>query len=233
MGARMSEAAQRRATAQSSVISIAAEAAHVVTADDIKAQIEARVKSAYDEAVARASTEAADPEGWWNLCGIGPIQPIAVGGPVLPHQVIKVGETAFVATVMVLNPFLLLAPGVTPFSVLSNFALPYEIQYQAGNLTNWTLGQPNMNVVHNGGLIPGLAVYVDVLQFVATTPGLYEMNISARLLGAAPPYQNAPQFAGYAREVFDLDADTLFYPWLSTPAPGWQFDQPIRFQIYP
>jgi len=205
--------------------------------DDVRAQIEAQVKSAYDEAMARMTQEVAEPEGWWNLFGVGPIQSFGVPGPLPPHQVIKVGETAFVATVMVLNPFLTLAPGLTPLSVLSNFALPYEVRYQTGNLTTWSLGPGALNVVHSGpgqNLIPGQAFYVDVLGFTATTPGLYEMNISARILGAAPPFVNAPQFAGYARQVVDLDADSLFFPFLpSQGAPGFQFDQPIRFQVYP
>jgi len=201
------------------------------TADDIKALVEARVKSALDEAMQRQRPEIAEPQGWWNLYALGPIQPIAIGGPLLPHQVIKVGEPAFVATVMFVNPFLVIAPGTTAGDVLSNFALPYEVRYQTGNLTSWTLGQANMNVVHSGGgfnLIPGVYTYVDILAFTGNTPGLYEMNVSARILGATPPFVNAPQFAGYARAVVDFDPDLFI-----SPAPGFQFDQPIRFQVYP
>jgi hypothetical protein len=211
--------------------------APAIAPEDARAQIEARVQGAYDEAMARLTQEVAEPAGWWNLYAFGPIQAFGVPGPLPPHQVIKVGETAFVGTVMVLNPFLTLAPGMTPLSVLSNFALPYEVRYQTGNLSTWSLGPGALNVVHSGpgqNLIPGVAFYVDVLAFSATTPGLYEMNISARLLGAAPPFVNAPQFAGYARQVLDLDAESLFFPFLpSTGTPGFQFDQPIRFQVYP
>lgn len=208
-----------------------------LTVEDVKMQLEARIHSAYDEALERIGQETAEPEGWFNLYAIGPLQPLGTPGPLPPHQVIKVGETAFVATIMVLNPFLTLAPGVTPLSVLSGFALPYEVRYQTGNLTTWALGPGNMNVAHSGpglNLIPGQPFYVDVLGFTANQPGIYEMNISARLLGAAPPFINAPQFAGFARQVVDVDADNLFFPFLpSTGAPGFQFDQPIRFQVYP
>ena len=205
-----------------------------MTAMDVKVQIEAVVKSALDEAkmrrAARPLTEVAEPEGWWNLYAIGPIQPIGIPGPLLPHQVIKVGETAFVATILFLNDFLILTPGTTAADVLSNFALPYEVRYQTGNLTSWTLGQANMNVVHSGAgfnLIPQVNVYIDILQFTASVPGLYEMNVSARLLGATSPFANAPQFAGYARAVVDIDPDLFI-----SPAPGFQFDLPIRFQVY-
>ena len=205
-----------------------------MTAMDVKVQIEAAVKSAVDEAkmrrAAQTLVEVAEPEGWWNLYAIGPIQPIGIPGPLLPHQVIKVGETGFIATVLFLNDFLILAPGTTAADVLSNFSLPYEVRYQTGNLTTWTLGQADMNVVHSGAgfnLIPSVNFYVDILGFTASVPGLYEMNISARILGATPPFANAPQFAGYARAVVDLDPDLFI-----SPVPGLQFDLPIRFQVY-
>jgi hypothetical protein len=205
--------------------------ARETTAEDIRAMVTARVQSALDEAMQRERQEIAEPEGWWNLYALGPIQPIAIGGPLLPHQVIKVGEPAFIATVVFLNPFLVVAPGTTAADVLSNFALPYEVRYQAGNVTSWTIGQADMNVVHSGvgfNLVPGQIFYVDVLQITGSTPGLYEMNISSRILGATPPFVNAPQFAGYARAVADFDPDLFL-----APVPGFQFDQPIRFQIYP
>ena len=199
-----------------------------LTAADVRASVEARVKSALDEAM---ELQIAEPDGWWNIYALGPIQPVAVGGPLPPHQVIKVGETAFVATVMLLNPFNIIAPGTTAADILSGFSLPYEVRYQTGNVTSWTLGQADMNVVHSGPaehLVPGVNVYVDVLEFKGSTPGLYEMNVSCRLLGATPPFVNAPQFAGFARAVVDFDADMFI-----SPVPGLQFDVPIRFQVYP
>lgn len=205
-----------------------------MAAMNVKAQIEAAVKSALDEAkmryAARTGAEIAEPEGWWNLYAIGPIQVTDIPGPLLPHQVIKVGETAFVVTIVFLNDFLILAPGTTAADVLSNFALPYEVRYQTGNLTSWTLGPASLNAVHSGAgfnLVPGENVYIDVLAFTADVPGLYEMNISARILGATAPFVNAPQFAGYARAVIDIDPDLFI-----SPAPGLQFDLPIRFQVY-
>jgi len=125
------------------------------------------------------------------------------------NAVIKVGEKAYVLALMLLNPFQALPGGTNAGDVLSNFALPYEIQYQAGNLTNWTLGQPDMQAVHAGNLVPGQYFYVDVLAFTGSQPGLYEMNISARLLGAAPPDVSAPQFGAFATTVFSLDAPGL------------------------
>lgn len=197
-----------------------------LTAEGVRQMMEARAQAALEEAMARVRGEIAEPEGWWNLYAIGPIQPIAVGGPLLPHQVIKVGEPAFIVTVLFLNPFLILPGPTTASDVLSNFALDYEVRYQTGNLTTWQLGAPN--AVQGGTLVPGQSVYVDVLGFIAQQEGLFEMNITARILGAAPPHVNAPQFAGYARAVVDIDPDLFI-----SGAPGLQFDHAIKFQVYP
>lgn len=202
-----------------------------LTSDELKAEIEARVKAALDEARMSLREEVAEPQNWWNLYAMGPIQVATTPSPLLPHQVIKVGEIGYVFSVLFLNPFLTISPGVTPASILSGFALPYEIRYQTGNLSTWTIGPANLNVVHSGvgyNLIPSVVTYVDLISFVANTPGLYEMNISARLLGATPPYVNSPQFAGFARAVMDFDPDLFI-----SGTPGLEFDHPIRFQVYP
>ena len=86
-----------------------------------------------------------------------------------------------------------------------------------------SLGQPDMQAVHTGNLVPGQFFYVDILGFTGSQPGLFEMNISARLLGAAPPNVSAPQFGAHATTVFSLDAPGLF----GQAPPG-----PMRFQIY-
>jgi hypothetical protein len=192
-----------------------------LTEADVEAYVEARVEAAYQE----LRPERAEPQFWWDVAAIGPFQFTAAGGPLLPHSIIKVGEPAFVATIILLNDQEALAGGTNAAAVLSNFALPYEVRYQTGNLTTWSLGQANMQAVHTGlNLIPNQFFYIDVIGFIGTVPGLYEMNITSRLLGAAPPFVNAPQFAAYASNVFSLDADGLFGP---TP------QGPVRFQVYP
>lgn len=194
----------------------------------VKAMVEAKVKTAYDEALHMVRPQAADPYLWWDLYAFGPIQILAPDGPMDPSQVIKVGEDAYIATVMVLNPLPILppAPGISPLELLSNFSLPFEVQYQTGNLTSWTPGAPN--TVQGGNLVPHQGIYVDVVHFVATTPGLMEMNISARILGN-PPAVSAPHFAGFARYVFDFDPEAFWF----SPTPGFQFDLPVKYLVYP
>ncbi|NTU84805.1 MAG: hypothetical protein HGA45_36485 [Chloroflexales bacterium] len=199
-----------------------------LTAEDVKAEIESRCRAALDEAKTRPAKEAADPYLWWNLWALGPIQAVAPNGPVLPHQVIKLGESAFVATIVVLNdaPILPPAPGISPASVLSGFALTCELQYATGNVTTWT-PVPTLGTTAAINFVPGASFYVNVFAFTPTSPGLHEMNVSARILGAAP-FPAGPQFGGFARAVIDIDPDLFI-----AGAPGLQFDQSIRFQVYP
>jgi hypothetical protein len=206
-----------------------------LTAADIQASVQAQVQAAIDRKRAALGLEEAEPQNWWDILAIGPIQPGAgfvppIGpggpGPLLPNGIIRAGETAYIVTVLILNPLPLTQdPSIIPSDFLSTFALPYEITYQTGNLTEWKKGPANLNVEHLGTLVPGQAVYVDVLEFV---PGdqdevMYELNVSARIFGCGNNY--APYFAAFARETVDLDAD------LFSEAPGLG-NRPIRFLVY-
>lgn len=214
--------------------------------EEVKALIEAKVQAAYEKALESAQSdkkEVAEPLGWWDLVGIGPFQrnatrfdlPNRPPAPYLPHQVIRVGETAYVATV-------LYVPSV------SVFGLPYEIMYRTGSLDTWNLGPANLNVTHRGHLNPNSPFVVDILRFRANQEGCFEMNICARILGCDVNGRRntAPPFAGFARRVYDFDRE-MFIPRIPAlgpinapvPAPptsgpqGWQVsDTGIRFQVY-
>lgn len=199
-----------------------------VTAEDVKASISAALKAAYDKAMTRP--EVTEPRYWWNVFGFGPIQPGATDpniggftGPLLADQVIRTGEAAFVASLIILNPFV--PPGSvppTPCQILQTFALPYEVNFQFSNLTTWTTAG---SLTDAGAFVPaGPCFYVNVVAIPPQPPGMYELNITARIFGAGG--NPAPPFAGFARAVFDFD-DELFLP-----APGLEYDFPIRYQVY-
>jgi hypothetical protein len=201
------------------------------TVEDLQAQVEARVQAAYEEYLAQPTEEVAEPLNWWDILAIGPIQlgavtvppaPLGGPGPLLPHQVIRQGENAVIFTLLLLNPTF--PGGLSACDLISNFALPYEVQYCTGNLCTWAPGPANLNATNNGNFTPGLCVSIDTLTFTANQVGIFEMNIAARVLDALG--NPTPPFAGFARAVFDIDPDMLF------PAPGLHFDIPIRFQVY-
>lgn len=218
------------------------------TAEDIKARIQARVKSAVDQAMTRVGLEIAVPEEWWNLWAVGPVKEIAPGGPLLPHKVIKIGEKAYVYTVIWFNPATL-PNGINACSFVTNLGCELVVRYCTGNVCTWTRGPNDFNAEHNLTLVPDQCWYVDVLEFTAETEGLYEMHICARVTGCHD--DSAPPLAGFATAVADIDAD-IFYPRQLTPElpeeipphtmpwPGfpsgtysrWEYDIPIRFLIY-
>ena len=56
---------------------------------------------------------------------------------------------------------------------------------------------------------------------------MHETNILARIEGAGVP-ASAPQFGGFATAILDLDGPGLF-----GPGPAFNFNQPIRYVVYP
>lgn len=198
------------------------------TADDIAAMIDAKLQAAYEQALSTPGEEIAEPLFWWDIYAVGPVQPGAhlagtFRGPLLPHQVIRVNQVAYVATVLLLNPFF---PPFPPSAaeVLSSFALPYEIEYSTGELKEWKPGPSNLQRTNHGNLMPGRYWAIDVFRFRPQEEGLYEMNICARIFGCNKNV--APPFSGYATVVQDIDRQMF------GPGPRVQYDQSIRFQVY-
>jgi hypothetical protein len=220
----------------------AAAQAAKLTAEDIKVRIQAHVEAMLNNARA-ARLEAAEPQDWWDIFGFGPFQIGAntvppqglLDSPLLPHQVIRIGESAFIATVIVINPDPLVQdPLIVPTDILTGFKLPYQVQYST---LNTTTGQPvaSMNVVNKGHLVPGQSVYVDVLEFVAYEYGcVLETNICARILDCYESEYSASPFAAFATWMFNPDDESFLAGLLGLPAqtPGFLFNTPIRFATY-
>jgi hypothetical protein len=200
----------------------AAQPAPTVTAEDVKAMVEAQLQAAYEQALAQQRAEIAEPsEGIfrWDILGFGPIQ-IGTGvfpldpPPYRPNQVMRVGELAFAVSIMILPPG----------NPIHLFALPYEITYSTGNLKTWSLGPASLQHVSTGNWVPGVPFVVDVFPFVPDQEGLYETNISARILDAVGG--NATPFSGFARSITKIE------PALFLAEPLVMFDTGMRYQVY-
>lgn len=201
-----------------------------MTIDDVKALLDAKLQSAYQEFISTPQEEMAEPLFWWDLYAWGPWQPGAkltppsgFSGPLLPNQVIRLGETAYVATIIVLNTNFP-TTGPSAAEILSNFALPYQVEYGTGELKKWQPAPAYLQHIGNGNLIPNVPYAVDVFGFKAQDEGLYEMNITVRIYGCGE--NAAPPFAGFATRVVDIDQD-MFGGKLHV-----EEDIPIRFQCY-
>ncbi len=208
----------------------AQEAIEEPVVNDIMAMMDAQLKAAYQKYLATPRQEMAEPLYWWDVVALGPVQPGAgllppspMTGPLLPHQIIRAGQKAFVAAILLLNPNFP-TKTLSAADLLSNFALPYKIEYNTGELKKWQPGPAYLQHVGNGTLTPGVPWAVNVFKFIAQDEGLYEMNISARIYGCNGV--TAPPFSAYAHIVADIDSD------LFATHPRIQVDQPIRFQVY-
>ncbi len=217
--------AQRMAAPQTTISKSAApqavpETETHLTVEQVKAAIESRLKSSLDQAMAQPRPEEAIPYPWWDILAYGPFNTLGTS----PSKIIRAGQPAYFVSVMLLNPFY--PYPLSAAQILSNFALPYEITYQTGNLTTWTQGPSDVNTELNSSLVPGQYFYVDVLSFVGQGKDevLYETNISCRIFGCGENY--APDFAGFAREVVDFDPSI----WLPS-GPG-MVSSPIRWMVY-
>jgi hypothetical protein len=214
----------REVTVSKSVMEQAAAAAEsavsVRSAYDIAAEIEARVTAKLEAAQA----ERAELNRWWDIWAIGPVQPTIGTGPVQPGCVVKQGEPAYAFSILVLNPGLLLPGPSNAAKLLSDFGLPYEVSFQTSNMT---LMIPAGTDTQASNFNPGQYVYVSVTQLPSNQLGMHETNILARIEGAGVP-ASAPQFGGFATAILDLDGPGLF-----GPGPGFNFNQPIRYVVYP
>jgi hypothetical protein len=201
-----------------------------MTLEQVKGFFEGYVQRAVEKAMTQPVAEEAEPEGWWNLWALGPWQPIMPGGPLRPHKIIKVGEPAYIFTVLWLNPFLTLDTGPTVCDLVSNLACDFEVKYCTGNKCTWNLGPPGLNVTHEVKMQGNRCWYYDVLSFVPREDweGCYQTHICARITGCHP--EQAPPLAGFATQVYDYDWE-LFAP--IPRQPGWEVDTPIQFMIYP
>lgn len=228
--------------------------------DVAKATVEKKVQYAIDEGrkrkMQRAAAEIAEPQEWWNVWALGPFQVTAPGGPLLPHKIIKVGQTFYVATVLWLSDIVLTPGGPTVCSLISNLACDFKLDYCTGDICAWTPAPAQLSPKGiEVNMVPNQCYYVDVQEFqaIAGMESCYEMHICAKITGCEDT-GGAPALAGFASAVYDFDPD-LFYPppggtptfplpgtppgtppGGATPAPGvpagWRFREEIRFMIY-
>src|SRR5262245_19382616 len=206
------------------------------TAEDVKALVEAELRYSLEKAKSKTKTEIAEPLYWWELYSFLFQFPAHLAppfnGPLLSHKVIRVGEKAYIVTVIILIPFPLPhAPNIVPCDFLSMFCLPYEVEYHTCNVSECRKGPANLNVKHKGYLVPGQCYYVDVLEFTAEEEGcILETNVCARILCCEHPETPVkfpqPPFAGFARTTINLDPELFF------PSPFLAFDNPLRFMVY-
>ena len=193
----------------------------------LESQMLAEFQAAYDKYQGQAKAEMAAPHRWWDIYLRGPFQPGATtmpprpigSGPLLPHRVIRVGETFYFTVVLYLNPDY--PSGLSACNLLTSMGCPYEINFFSGSLQSW--GPAPYNDTLTGSFTPNGCWFYRSVGFRAQRPDLVEMNVNARIMncGGAP----LPHFGGFATAV------ELFDSSMFGPGPGFSFNIGARFMI--
>lgn len=195
--------------------------AHVQEADRI-----ALIREWMRGQIDRVRVQSVDMEKWWDVYAVGPFQEFAdYTGPLAPHKVIKLGESATIYAVIYLNDYTKMKDleGATPCEFLTSFEMiPYSVTVSTGNKHTWTLASgAGLNTTQGGVLEPyNESLFIEAFTFTPMTVGLHEMSITARL---GKPGSEAP-FGGFASWVVDPDIDILM--------PGAVHEMPVLFQVY-
>lgn len=199
--------------------------------EEVRDRIEAHIQSMKDELEARLpELEAAMPRPevaellpWWDIFTVGPIQfpPFRQ-----PSGVIALGETAFIVTLVVANPLPILVGPISPLAIMAGANARAEIKYRTGNLDTWTPSEPSANSV-----VPITNIInVDIQPFTATTIGVKDLSVSARVTTPGP---GTWPFGGHASLMFSFDLEPLLsFFGFPGATPGFANKVPCRFSVY-
>lgn len=190
-----------------------------VSADEVRAAIEAQIQAAYEEAMARGVPQTAGPALWWDMYAYGPFKAPLAPFPA-PHQIVRLGETVFVASILYLNQAY---PSPTAAEVLATFGMPYTISWDTNNVTNLSK-EVSLSGSRTSNFVPGQAWYVDVIELKPEHEGIHELNLRGRITGCNG--ELAPPFAGYATLVYEFDSS------LFSLGSHSRYQGPVRFDVY-
>lgn len=206
------------ATTQSEMI-VSKSGSIEVSAEQVKAAVEAKLQAAFDAAMASGVAQTAGPALWWDMYAYGPFKAPLAPFPA-PHQVVRLGETVYIASVLYLNQAY---PSPTAAEVLATFGLPYSISWDTNNVTSLAR-EPGLSGKINRNFVPGQALYVDIITLKPEHEGIHEVNLRGRITGCNG--ELAPPFAGYATLVYEFDSS------LFTLGTHTRYQGPVRFDVY-
>lgn len=193
----------------------------------LKANVEANFKSAIDRKETMVAAELTEgpplqPPHKWEIFAYGPYQyENGVFNPsVNPGRIIFTGEEAFIAIVVWMNSSMC--------KTITEHNDKIMLEIWTSDIQRMRPAGPNLSHTCCIKTEKGVCSYVVVWKFEPTDPAcLYETNICARICNCND--ETLPDYAGFVRQVYDYDPETL---WPSPPVtPGWGFDRPIRFMV--
>ncbi|WP_420631731.1 hypothetical protein [Candidatus Leptofilum sp.] len=190
----------------------------VTDAQKLKARVEAELTAMVEQAATELA-EAPDPSAW-EVFAVGPYQDPGLE----PGRIIELNDTAYIATVVWLNPFM--------DTNLSGLAGQIQLSYFTANKqTMEPVPDMNYHCCFEPGspalVWPGVgSFYVHVWEFVPSEAAcILETNICARVCNCDG--EAVPGYAAFVRWVPMLDFDAFF-----PSEPAFTFDHPIRYLVY-
>ncbi len=155
----------------------------------------------------------------WEIYAMGPFQTFPANPP---GRIVFLGETAYVITVLWLNPNMA--------AHLAGMGACVNLCYHTANTQTMT---PVSAMDYTCSIDPAAPTYADpdygsfyitVWEFTPTEAGcLFETNICGTVCNCKGNV--APGYAGFVRWVYDFDWDVFF------GSPGWEFNNPIRYLV--
>jgi hypothetical protein len=183
----------------------------------LKAQVEAKIAATIEQATVELAE--APPPSDWEVFAVGPWQTPGLA----PGRIIELGQTAYVATIVFLNPFM--------DANVSGFAGKVQLNYHTSNTqTMMSVGAMDYSCCFAPADVTGIVTplgtfYVTIWEFVPTEAAcLLETNICARLCNCDE--EVVPGYAAFVRWIANLDFDSFFPPVI------FRFDHPIRYLVY-
>jgi hypothetical protein len=190
-------------------------------AEVLKAYVEAQMAAAFERKEATPELTEVPyllPFFDWEIIAFGPWQ--TAGPPQTPPgRIIELGETAYLATVVLMNPAMC--------TNILGFQGKIQLSYWTSN-TQTMRPVPAMNYtccLEIRDCVPAFAPFVvHIWEFVPTEAACtLETNICARVCNCKD--HAVPHYAGFVRWCWDFDPSWLW------PA-GPRFDHPVRYLVY-
>jgi hypothetical protein len=177
---------------------------------------------------------------WFDLLAVGPFQPVAPGGPFLPHRIIRAGEPAVLIAALWRNP-LPLPGGPNPSAAQIMSPYQFRLRGETVNLSTVTNGPDfaPVNGTFGGGFVNIVSMPLPAVPAPPQgQPTLLEVNLTIDILGPGP---GLPPFAGFATRWFQPDLQPPFmFPFIPGVGPvvvpgigpGVLNEVPVRILIY-
>lgn len=191
----------------------------------LKAKLDIEVESLAAKYKSTPREELGEPTFYWDVIAAGPfnLPPPPWPGPFpIGDRLIQVGEVAYFAVVVFLNPSFP-APH-SACDMITAFGASIELNMVTSNMQTMSPAPSGLNPSQCILTSVGICTYTHIFEVVPQQEAcLYETNICARICNCEHKYVRP--YSAFARWVVGIDFDWIF------GSPSITFDHPIRYRV--